>query len=127
MNQSSASARESIPLGPVTIALIEDAARDLEAFSEMTMTPGHWPSWSYEQVPDGLALCLGCWRPITAPQLGVEPCPGARRKRLAPHFKCVATLVAPVSGGDEPLVDGADALLTGPSPVEPPGPRDLSW
>jgi hypothetical protein len=46
MNQSSASARESIPLGPVNIALIEDAARDLAEFSEKIMAPGRWPSWS---------------------------------------------------------------------------------
>jgi hypothetical protein len=45
-------------LGPLNIALIDDAARDLEDFSEKIMAPGHWPSWSYPQVPDGLALCL---------------------------------------------------------------------
>jgi hypothetical protein len=87
MNQSSASARESIPLGPVNIALIEDAARDLEEFSEKIMAPGHWPSWSDPHIPDGLALCVGCWRPITAPQLGIEPCPGARREKRAEYPK----------------------------------------
>jgi hypothetical protein len=79
MNQSGGSAREPIIVDAANVALIEDAARDLEEFSGKIMTPGHWPSWSYPQVSDGLALCLGCWRPITAPQLGVEPCPGARR------------------------------------------------
>ena len=79
MNQSSASAGESIPLSPVNIALVEDAAGDLENASEETMTPGHWPSWSGPDMPDGLALCVGCWRPITALQLGIEPCPGRRR------------------------------------------------
>lgn len=87
MNQSSASARKRIALGPVNIALIENAARDLEEFSERIMTPGHWPSWNDTQVPDGLALCVRCWRPITASQLGVEPCPGARRERLAEYLK----------------------------------------
>jgi hypothetical protein len=73
---SSASAREPVPLSHVNIALLEDAARDLEEFRETIMAPGHWPSWNYtEEVPDGLALCVGCWRPITASQLGVEPCP----------------------------------------------------
>jgi len=80
MNQSSASARESIPLGPVNIVLIEDAARDLEEFSEKIMTPGHWPSWNYPHVPDGLALCVGCWRLITAGQLGGERCPRTKQR-----------------------------------------------
>jgi hypothetical protein len=79
MNQSSPSAGESIPLSPVNIALIEDAARDFENASEEIMTPGHWPSWNDPDMPDGLALCVGCWRPITALQLGIEPCPGRRR------------------------------------------------
>ncbi len=34
---------------------------------------GHRPSSRYP-IPDGLALCLGCWRPITAQQLGGERC-----------------------------------------------------
>jgi len=80
MNQSSVSAREPIPVGAVTIALIEGAARDLEDFGEEIMTPGHWPSWIYPQVPDGLALCVGCWRPITVRQLGGERCPGRKRR-----------------------------------------------
>jgi hypothetical protein len=87
MQQSSVSAREPITLGPVNIALIEEVARDLEDFSEDSMTLGHSPSWIYPQLPDGLALCVGGWRPITAPQLGVEPCPGARRERLAEYLK----------------------------------------
>jgi len=39
--------------------------------------PGHRPSWRYP-FPNGLALCVGCWRPITARQLGGEACPGRR-------------------------------------------------
>jgi hypothetical protein len=71
-----------------TIALIEGAVRDLEGFSEEVMTPllGHWPSWDYP-LPDGLALCVACWRPITARQLGVESCRGARREKLAECLK----------------------------------------
>jgi hypothetical protein len=80
MNQSSASAREPIAVGAVTIALIEGAARDLEDFSEEVMTTGHRPSWTYPQIPDGLALCVGCWRPITVRQLGGERCPGGTRR-----------------------------------------------
>lgn len=87
MQQSSVSAREPITLGPVDIALIEGAARDLEDFSEEIRTSGHWPSWGYPLLPDGLALCVGCWRPIAALQLGMEPCPGARRERLAEYLK----------------------------------------
>lgn len=79
MNQSGVSAHDPIIKGAATIALIEGAARDLEDFSEEIMTPGHWPSWIYPQVPDGLALCVGCWRPITVRQLGGERCPGRRR------------------------------------------------
>jgi hypothetical protein len=78
MNHSGVSAREPVILGAATVALIEGAIRDLEDFGGEIMTPGHWPSWTYPEVPDGLALCLGCWRPITAWQLGVESCPGAR-------------------------------------------------
>ena len=80
MSQSSVSAREPITVGAVTNSLIEGAARDLENFSDGIMTPGHWPSWTYPQVPDGLALCLGCWRPITVQQLGRERCPGRKRR-----------------------------------------------
>jgi hypothetical protein len=88
MNQSWLSAYDSIIVDVATIALIEGAARDLEDFSEEVMTPllGHWPSWDYP-LPDGLALCVGCWRPITARQLGVESCPGARREKLAEYLK----------------------------------------
>jgi hypothetical protein len=79
MNRFSVSARESIPLGPVNIALVEDAARALENAREKIIAPGHWPSWSDPDMPDGPALCVGCWRPITALQLGNEPCPGRPR------------------------------------------------
>ena len=87
MKQSSVSTRKPIILDAAYVALIEDAARDLAEFREQIMTPGHWPAWTYPQIPDGLALCVGCWRPITAPQLGVEPCPGARREKLAEYLK----------------------------------------
>jgi len=43
---------------------------------------GHRPSWRYP-FPNGLALCVGCWRPITARQLGVERCLGIRKRRAA--------------------------------------------
>jgi hypothetical protein len=72
-------------LSSLTIALSEDAARDLEEFSEKDTAPGHWPSWSDFDIPDGLALCVRCWRPITALQLGVEPCPGTQREKLAEY------------------------------------------
>jgi len=81
MKQSSVSTRKPIILDAANVALI------LAEFREQIMTPGHWPSWTYPQIPDGLALCVGCWRPITAPQLGVEPCPGARREKLAEYLK----------------------------------------
>ena len=70
---------ESIPLGPLNIALIEDAAKDLEDFSEQIMAPGRLDGGD-------VALCVGCWRPIMAPQLGVEPCPGARREKRAEYL-----------------------------------------
>lgn len=73
MNPSAVSAHE--PFTPV--ALIADAAHNLPDVDRGAQAPGHWPSWLYPDVPDGLALCLGCWRPITAGQLGVEPCPGS--------------------------------------------------
>lgn len=85
--RASASAGDPVTLGHVNSALIEDAVRDLQEFRETIMAPGHWPSWDYmQEVPDGLALCVGCWRPIAASQLGVEPCPGARRQRLAGYL-----------------------------------------
>ena len=59
-------------------ALVEDAARDVEGFEEILT--GHSPSWGFPQVPDGLALCVGCWRLITAWQLGGEQCPGLERR-----------------------------------------------
>jgi len=59
-----------IILGAVDVVLVEGAARDLEDLSEEILTPGRSPSWSFLQVPDGLALCVGCWRVITTWQLG---------------------------------------------------------
>jgi hypothetical protein len=80
MNQPAVSAIEPIILAAVDVALVEDAARELEGVSEEIPTPGHSPSWSFPQVPDGLALCVGCWRLITARQLGGERCPGTERR-----------------------------------------------
>jgi hypothetical protein len=80
MNQPVVSALEPIILGAVNVALVEGAARDLEDLSEEILTLGHSPSWSFLQVPDGLALCVGCWRVITARQLGGERCPGTGQK-----------------------------------------------
>jgi hypothetical protein len=87
MNQSGVSVPEPILVGVAAVTLIEAAARDLEDFSEKIMAPGHWPSWTYPQVPDGLALCVGCWRPIMALQLGVKPCPGAGGSGWRSHLK----------------------------------------
>jgi hypothetical protein len=79
MNQSELSAHDPIIVGAATIALIEGAVRDLKDFKEEILAPGHSPSWGYPQIPDGLALCVGCWRPITARQLGGERCPRQAR------------------------------------------------
>jgi hypothetical protein len=79
MNQAGDLALEPIILEADDVALVESAARDLEGFSAEILASGHWPSWASSQVPDGLALCVGCWRLITAWQLGGERCPGAER------------------------------------------------
>ena len=79
MNQPEVSAHDPIIVDAATIALIEGAARDLKDFNEEILTPSHSPSWGYPQIPDGLALCLGCWRLITASQLGEEQCRGVGR------------------------------------------------
>ena len=79
MNQSGVSAHDPIIMGAATIALIEGAARDLKDFNEEIPTPGHSPSWGYPQIPNGLALCMGCWHLITVQQLGGERCPGTTR------------------------------------------------
>ncbi len=57
--------------------LLDVAAGSLVDLSPQTPRAGHWPSWLYAQIPDGLALCLGCWRAIEPSQLGVEACAGA--------------------------------------------------
>lgn len=80
MKQPGVSALESVIPGAASGALLEDAARDLEGFSEENPTPGHSPSWGSPHIPDGLALCVGCWRLITARQLGGERCPGTERR-----------------------------------------------
>jgi hypothetical protein len=80
MNQSGLSAHDTIIVGAATIALIEGAVRDLKDFKEEILTPGHSPSWGYPEIPDGLAPCLGCWRLITARQLGWEVCQRPARR-----------------------------------------------
>ena len=84
MNQSGVSVPEPIIVGVAAVALIETAARDLEDFNEALLTVGHSPSWSLPELPEGLALCVGCWRLITAPQLGVDRCLAIRRWAVAP-------------------------------------------
>lgn len=79
MSQAGDLALEPIILEADDVALVESAARDLEGFSAEILAPGHSPSWGSPQVPDGLALCVGCWRLITAWQLGGERCPGTER------------------------------------------------
>jgi hypothetical protein len=80
MNQAGDLALEPIILGAAANgALVDSAARDLEGFSAEILAPGHSPSWGSPQVPDGLALCVGCWRLITVWQLGGERCPGIER------------------------------------------------
>jgi hypothetical protein len=54
--------------------LLATAARHLADPNESLPVPGHWPSWRYPHVPDGLALCVTCWRVISAQQLGTEVC-----------------------------------------------------
>jgi hypothetical protein len=80
MNQPGVSARECRDSGVSKVELIEDAARDLENASGEIIAPGHWPSWSDPDIPDGLALCVGCWRLIAAQQLGRERCPRTKRR-----------------------------------------------
>ena len=79
MTQSGVSVPEPIIAGVASVTLIEDAARDLDDSHEEILTGGHWPSWTSPALPDGLALCVGCWRLITARQLGVDGCVGTRR------------------------------------------------
>ena len=79
MNQAGDLALEPIILGAASAALVETAARDLEGFSAEILAPGHSPSWGSPRVPDGLALCVGCWRLITVWQLGRERCQGTER------------------------------------------------
>lgn len=79
MNQSGVSVPEPIIVGVAAVTLIETAARDLKNFNGEMLTADHLPSWSLPQLPDGLALCVGCWRLIMAPQLGVDRCLAVRR------------------------------------------------
>jgi hypothetical protein len=80
MTQSGISVAEPIIAGVAAVTLIETAAKDLENLNDEILTAGHWPSWSAPELPDGLALCVGCWRVITAPQLGVDRCRSVRRR-----------------------------------------------
>jgi hypothetical protein len=80
MSQSGVSVTESIIVGVAAVTLIETATKDLEGLNDEILTAGHWPSWSAPELPDGLALCVGCWRVITAPQLGVDRCRSVRRR-----------------------------------------------
>jgi hypothetical protein len=79
MNQLGVSIPEPILVGVAAVTLIEGAGRALEDFNEEILTAGHSPSWSPPELPDGLALCVGCWRLITASQLGVDRCLAIRR------------------------------------------------
>jgi hypothetical protein len=80
MSQPAASALDPIALSAANTALVDSAARTLEDFHDEILTRGHSPSWGSPQVPDGLALCVACWRLITAWQLGGERCPGIERQ-----------------------------------------------
>lgn len=61
------------------VGLIVEAVRGLPDFGEEPTGRGHRPSWAYAHVPDEWALCVGCWQPIVAQQLGTEVCPGPRK------------------------------------------------
>jgi hypothetical protein len=80
MNQPVASELDPVSMSTANVALVEDAVKALESFHEEILMPRHSPSWGFSQVPDGLALCVSCWRLITVWQLGGEPCPGAERR-----------------------------------------------
>ena len=79
MTQSGVSVSEPSIVGVTAVTVIETASRDLEDLDEEIMTVGHSPSWSLPALPDGLALCVSCWRLITAPQLGVDRCLAVRQ------------------------------------------------
>jgi hypothetical protein len=80
MSQSGISVTEPIIAGVAAVTLVEAAAKDLEDLNDEILTAGHWPSWSAPELPDGLALCVRCWRVIMAPQLGVDRCRSVRRR-----------------------------------------------
>jgi len=95
MNQPSNLTLEPIILDAPDVTLVEGAARDLGDPREEIPASGHWPSWGCPEVPDGLALCVSCWRLITAWQLGPERCPGTdvgggptRVARSSSDFAC---------------------------------------
>lgn len=80
MNRTDISVLEPIFRDVANVSLVEAAARDLEGSDEESPRLGHVPSWESPRVPDGFALCVGCWRLITARQLGRERCSGAARR-----------------------------------------------
>ena len=82
MDQLGVTATEPLVVTAVDISLIEGAVRDLQDLCEEPTIHGHRPSWAYSQIPEGFALCVGCWRPIAAQQLGGERCPGPRKARV---------------------------------------------
>lgn len=108
MDQPSVSAREPAVLRAAGALLVERAARDLEGFAEEMVLPGHWPSWGSPHVPDGLALCVGCWRLITAWQLGREGCPGSEsRATVASHAARTVTRQGEGNGQGSPSAEGS--------------------
>ena len=81
MNRTDISVLEPLFRDVANVSLVEAAARDLEGSdAESLRRLGHVPSWESPRVPDGFALCVGCWRLITARQLGRERCSGATRR-----------------------------------------------
>ena len=108
MDQPGVSAGDPVVLSAAAAVLVERAARDLEGFGEETVLSGHWPSWGAPHVPDGLALCVGCWRLITAWQLGGERCPGSeRREPVAAHTARTLTGHGEGNGQGSPRAAGS--------------------
>jgi hypothetical protein len=46
------------------------------SFGAKPQRVGRLPSFRFAQIPDGFALCVACWQPIIARQLGFEWCSG---------------------------------------------------
>ena len=66
---------EALVAAAVHVGVVDEVARGLPDVGEEPTARGHRPSWLNAQVPDGWALCVGCWQPIVARQLGTELCP----------------------------------------------------